>query len=166
MSDKYGNTPLHKGAEGGSREIVKLMLEHGAEKDINARAQFGYTPLHAGARSGSLDVVRLLLEHGAERDINARTAGGWTPLHGGAESGSAEVVALLLEKGADINARDDDGRVALYFGAERERFGTPDVVKLLIERGAVFTREDFAKFSEKHTEKDEIYRLLEDASRR
>jgi ankyrin repeat protein len=46
---------------------------------------------------------------------------------------SSEVVKLLLEKGAKIEAKDSEGRTALFIAANR---GNTDVVKLLLEKGA------------------------------
>ena len=42
--DKYGNTPLHYAVKCGSLEMVKLLVEAGA--DIKTRNQANMTPLH------------------------------------------------------------------------------------------------------------------------
>jgi ankyrin repeat protein len=57
----------------GHLEIVKLLLEHGA--DVNAKMEGLGTALHLAASNGHLEIVKLLLENGA--DVNAKTEGGY-----------------------------------------------------------------------------------------
>jgi ankyrin repeat protein len=56
--------PLHSATAGHRREIMRLLLEHGAP--ANARQQAGWAPLHEAAQSGDRELVELLLEHGAD----------------------------------------------------------------------------------------------------
>ncbi len=67
-------------------EIVKLLLEHGA--DITNK-----TVLPEAVRNNNKEMVLLLIEHGA--DVNATQAIGYT--------GTPETVQLLLEHGANPN---------------------------------------------------------------
>ena len=64
------------GAERGHLEVVRLLLEAGADKD--AATQPGATALMFVAKNGHLEVVRLLLEAGADKD--AATEPGATAL--------------------------------------------------------------------------------------
>ena len=50
-----------------------------------------------------------------------------------------EIVQLLLEKGADVNAKDNDGRTALMFAAEK---GHTEIVQILLKKGADVNAED------------------------
>lgn len=120
--DKAGQTALQIGASRGHENMVRLLLENGA--DIVAGAKYGWTALHSAAINGHDGVVRLLLETGA--DIEAKANEGSTTLHYAARDTYGEcaegctscehkaVVRLLLEKGADIEAMDNRGRSALY----------------------------------------------------
>ena len=56
--------PLHCAAEKGRVDIVKLLLEHGA--DINAADGSGYLALHAAAANNQAQVISLLLQAGAD----------------------------------------------------------------------------------------------------
>ena len=52
-----------------SEDVVRLLLEHGANKD--RATEGGDCPVHLAARQGHLDVLRLLLEQGARPDVAA-----------------------------------------------------------------------------------------------
>ena len=58
-----GNTPLHAACEKGNLEIVKILLEHGAEKD--AENVDGFTPLLRACTNGHLFVIKELAARGA-----------------------------------------------------------------------------------------------------
>jgi ankyrin repeat protein len=84
-------TPLHSAAAAHSREIVRLLLEHGAPAD--ARQQGGWTALHAAAQDGDSEMVRDLLQHGA--DPLRRNDDGKSPGEVAEAKGHKEVVKLL-----------------------------------------------------------------------
>ena len=90
-------------ATGGHLEVVRTLLEVGADKD-KATTDTGATPLFTAAVIGHLEVVRTLLEAGADKD-KASTDTGATPLFMAAENGHLEVVRTLLEAGADNDRR-------------------------------------------------------------
>ena len=116
-------------AEEGHLEVVRLLLESGADKDTAGTNS--WTALHFAALNGHFQVVRLLLEAGADKD--AADTGGWTALRIAAEEGHLEVVRLLLEAGADKDAADTDGDTALHIAALGGRL---EVVRLLLDAAA------------------------------
>lgn len=85
------NTPLHAAAAGRSIELVRLLLERGA--DANAPQHGGWTALHAAAQTGDLAMTRLLLAHGA--DSSARAENNQIPLDMALSHGHAELAGLL-----------------------------------------------------------------------
>ncbi|KAH8800873.1 ankyrin repeat-containing domain protein [Xylogone sp. PMI_703] len=79
----YGNiqpilpsTPVNAASSNGHVEVVKLLLEKGA--DITVVSKYGWTPVYAASLKGHIKVIKLLLEKGA--DITTANNDGWTPL--------------------------------------------------------------------------------------
>lgn len=59
--------PLNSAAASGQREIVELLLDHGAE--IDACQSGGFAPLHSAAHNGDEPLVELLLARGASSGL-------------------------------------------------------------------------------------------------
>ncbi len=93
----HHTTLLHDKAFRGDVEMVRLLLDHGA--DINAvDEEFRATPLGFAARWGYRDIVTLLLERGA--DVNKAGAPWATPLAWARKKGHVEIEADFLRAGA------------------------------------------------------------------
>jgi hypothetical protein len=71
-----GNTPLIWATYSGSLDVIRLLLERGADTQVTYKK--GWTPLHIAAREGRLEVARLLLEGGG--DVKSKNDNGKTPL--------------------------------------------------------------------------------------
>lgn len=61
-------SPLHAAAMNGHAEICRMLLEAGANPDVQTDPQ-GYCPLHSAAWAGHLTAIRVLLEHRARKDL-------------------------------------------------------------------------------------------------
>ena len=72
------NTGLVVAANQGHLEVVRILVDLGANKD-QGRTDNGATPLFIAAQIGHLEVVRFLLESGANKD-QGRTDDGASPI--------------------------------------------------------------------------------------
>jgi len=102
-------TALHGASAGSTIEMVKLLIENGA--DIHKRGVNNFTALHFATLGGNVEIVQCLLDNGA--DVNAKALAGMTPLHTVAIRGTPEMVKLLVSRGANINAKGDNGSTPL-----------------------------------------------------
>jgi ankyrin repeat protein len=130
-----GKTALHIAAQDDETEVVKLLLDKGA--NINQQDNNGKTALHIAAQYGETKVVELLLDRNA--NIDQQDNNGKTALHIAAECGETEVVKLLLDRNANIDQPDNNGKTALHIAAE---CGETEVVKLLLDRNANIDQPD------------------------
>uniref|UniRef100_A0ABD2X7X8 Uncharacterized protein n=1 Tax=Trichogramma kaykai TaxID=54128 RepID=A0ABD2X7X8_9HYME len=117
--DSYECSALHVTAQYRSRDIVKILLDKGA--DPNQRDLEGSTPLHALAwpcldefatgyrfcdRKKPVDrIVDALLKKGA--DIEARNRHGDTPLQSASSCFDVDLVKCLLEHGASFDGLNE-----------------------------------------------------------
>eukprot|EP00933_Yihiella_yeosuensis_P040604 TRINITY_DN3492_c0_g1_i3.p1 TRINITY_DN3492_c0_g1~~TRINITY_DN3492_c0_g1_i3.p1 ORF type:complete len:307 (-),score=88.72 TRINITY_DN3492_c0_g1_i3:38-958(-) len=136
--DDEGRTPLLAACSSGSVELVKLLLEAGADAEVMDRDGQGIA-LKA-AESGSRELLAALLSQGLV-DLTECAEDGTTALlsaAGGCREQSADMVAFLLDgpPGAlaapSLEERDERGADALLVAAEA---GSVDVVKELLRRG-------------------------------
>jgi len=97
----------------------------------NLKGAGGSTPLMYAALYGDVESVRQLLAAGADPAL--RNDAGVTALMWAVDD--REKLQLLLDaRGTDVNARSNDGHTALTAAG---RYGSPEIVRLLLERGAV-----------------------------
>ncbi len=102
--------PLHDAAQCGDVEMVRLLLDAGADIDIKNRLRFvdlrhlsGLSPLHYAAWYGCTEVVELLLDRDAS--VNAKSDAGQTPLYVAMSAGHSETADLLRRHGGIERAR-------------------------------------------------------------
>ena len=124
-----GLTALMVAGKGGHLDMVRLLLQRGA--DSNTKTGSGKSRLQTAAFNCHLSMARLLLGNGA--DPNAKDNEGWTALMIAAQKGCQDIVRLLLEMGAELEASNNYGATAFTTAAKN---GQLDVTKLLIQRGA------------------------------
>jgi ankyrin repeat protein len=136
-------------------EVVKLLLEHGADK--NGKDSYGQSLAMSAASNHRNDVMTLLIASGA--DINAANSYSITPLAVAAEQGHLDLVKMLITAGADVNARDTAGSTALTVAVLR---GYKEIVEALLAAGTDVQqgKEDLLMLA---ADKPEIKAMLEKA---
>ncbi|HOC45288.1 MAG TPA: ankyrin repeat domain-containing protein [Syntrophorhabdaceae bacterium] len=104
---RIDNKFLCKACSAGSAEVVRLLLDAGAE--IDPANPLDWTPLHwaCSSNKGGVEIVCTLIEAGC--DVNAIDGDGQAPLHKACDLGRPEIVRLLLEHGADPEAENHFG---------------------------------------------------------
>jgi ankyrin repeat protein len=141
---------LMTAARTGNPEIVRLLIEHGA--NVNAKgAPYGETALVWAAEENHSEAEQVLIAHGA--DVNVRTNalerakdrfglegvltilphGSWTPLMYAARQGSLDAARTLVDAGANLNLTDPDSTTALMIAIINGHF---DTAAMLTEKGA------------------------------
>lgn len=150
-NNDYSSSPLELAIECGDRDIVKLLLDAGA--NVHGENDYGITPLHRAVFHADLEIVELLLDFGA--NVNARDNLGDTPLHDAAKPDHSGdkffcakrglaprpdarvpknlIVKLLLEYGADASVKNKTCDTPLHYAVKN---GDLDLIKFLLEAGA------------------------------
>ncbi|MGI9306094.1 MAG: ankyrin repeat domain-containing protein [Gammaproteobacteria bacterium] len=90
--------PLQAAAAAGNPEVVRALLEYGANPEERAD---GSAPLHIAAANGRAEVVRVLLAHGVQPDAEL--------LITAVRNNNHEIVRMLLDCGANPGAGDIKG---------------------------------------------------------
>jgi ankyrin repeat protein len=113
--DEDGATPFLRASQSGDIELMRLLLENGADPHINT--VLNVTPLQVAAGIGwvegvttehsteeTIEAVRLLLDLGIDPNLQAET--GRVALHGAGHKGATEVARILVDAGARMDIRD------------------------------------------------------------
>ena len=121
-----GMNPLLQAALQGNADIVKALLEAGADIKIVDFAMKS-TPGHKAGYMGHPDVMKLLIKYGL--DINAQGPyNGYTALHDAIWHHHSETVKVLVDSGTNLNLKTNNGKTPLELAKE---FEFNDVVKII-----------------------------------
>jgi ankyrin repeat protein len=166
LGEVYGRPPRRVSDTHTALDIIRMLLEHGAQVDAKltkpllTRAHTpgdpllgaAATPLMRAAKNGDYRAMDVLIAHGA--DVNARIKNNSSVLMfacglGRGTSAFAEDVGteadlfaaakLAIEHGADVKAVSDSGATALHYAAQS---GLNSVVQLLAAHGAILDATD------------------------
>lgn len=120
-SDEWGFTAAHLAAFYNKAEVLRALIEAGADTSI--REHTGCTPLHLSALDGHCEVAEVLLANGS--DPSLVDDGGRTPSHRAAKENQCDMLHVLAAAGDDLSAVDSDGNSLLHAaasGGARETF--------------------------------------------
>jgi len=122
-----GSTPLIRAAANNDMEVVKLLLENGADATVYQADR--QTPIHAvlAGRANEKDAIELIkVLHDAGTDVNVvalivhiEEVRGGSALHYAVRKRYKDVIRLLASYGADMNLKDQDGLTALDYTQSR-----------------------------------------------
>jgi ankyrin repeat protein len=134
-------TALHAASYFGKPEIVRTLLDQGANANVKNRQGKNSLDLVSRGEYGSEEdgvrVTQFLLERGV--DVNASDRDHWTPLHSASYYGRPEIVRTLLDHGAEVNAENDEREPPLNMVSRGKYPSQADgvrIAQLLLDRGA------------------------------
>ena len=120
-----GDTALHLAAAGHRVELVRLLIEAGADPNAASNHRRG-SPVHYAAdgvlthpgwnAAKQVETIQCLLEHGA--DLHAQDKNGATPLHRAVRTRCAAAVDYLLRAGANPLAPNQSGSTAFHLAVQ------------------------------------------------
>lgn len=141
------NTLLFISCEMGHKDIVRLLLDHGA--DCRSHPVTKYSPLYIACYNGKCEIVDIILRY-FPKQVQSLTVERWLPIHAAAINGHSSVVELLLkfeypqhvyqhftdpsgefeyDMPFDINTQDVTGQNILYIVS---MLGNLKIVELLL----------------------------------
>ncbi|KAG7409856.1 Ankyrin-2 [Fusarium oxysporum f. sp. rapae] len=122
-------TPLYFAAIKGKVEVIKLLMEHGA--DAGCLGVEDYSPLAEAVRRNQPLAVEAILQSSRNTGMTKSKAIPASLFYAAAASSSPTLIKLLLQHGANPNIAPD-GRFPLTVAAE---YGNVEMVKVLLECG-------------------------------
>jgi ankyrin repeat protein len=127
--NKKGETCLFRAVTRGDKDIVQLLLEHGA--DPMERPPGSDSTLHIASYQGSKAVLKLLVDKskGQLEDPNSK---GETPLYVALQRRHNSCIEILLEAGANPNARPAGKDSMLHIAITNN---AKSIAKMLLQRG-------------------------------
>lgn len=156
---EYDSPPLILASQYGDLEVVKLLLNKGADiAKVDDCLQT--TALFVAADNENLEVAKYLIQKGADviyplavyeaengedkaidllikagANINTKDENGYTPLMATIGWNGVEKIKLLLAKGANINAKNNEGKTVLDIAIELTPYNT-ESINFLKSKGA------------------------------
>jgi len=112
-----GHTPLLVASRDGHTDIVRALLQAGAQLRVEDWV-FKGAPIHKATYNGNPQILKMLVAH---PDIDLDVQGpinGYTPLHDALWHGFTECAAILVNAGARLDLRGHDGKLPLDVALE------------------------------------------------
>ena len=128
--DKCSATPLIIATMENHVEVMKYLLQKGADISLTTGSPKRRSALHIASEHGSIAAIELLLSGGLSVDL--RDGEGNTPLVCAAACGQIEAVNCLLDHGADPLLKVKDGWSLLHFAAQS---GNVIIIETMLSKG-------------------------------
>lgn len=114
--DKDNNTALMFAVKSGQKEVVKWLLEIGANADyINT---LGFSPLHLAVRKNDLELTACLLDAGA--DINIKGKYGEAPIFDAVFENNGKMIEALILNGTPVDVMNGNRQTPLMRAVEHK----------------------------------------------
>jgi ankyrin repeat protein len=124
--DANRDAPLVMAAYLGHTEIVRLLLEAGA--DVTAvDPSMQATALHAAAYAGRTAAAQLLIQHGIDVDKQG-PKNGYTALHDAIWGNHVDTAKVIIDAGANLGLASHSGETPLQFARSQ---GRRDIAELI-----------------------------------
>uniref|UniRef100_A0A3P9N6K5 DNA polymerase kappa n=1 Tax=Poecilia reticulata TaxID=8081 RepID=A0A3P9N6K5_POERE len=129
QKDKYGMAPIHLAAWFGSLEILKLLVQAGAEQKVENEE--GLNIMHCAAINNHTEIVEYIINDMQMKELNKEDQSGHRPFALAAEHGSIEMLKILMEPYNMATMKPNKrGDTPLHLAA---RNGHLDAVQLLLQ---------------------------------
>ncbi len=124
---KAGYTPIIVAIEAKNNEILKLLIENGANL-YEKHPIFNRTTVGTAAYYENAEAVEILLKEDARLANIGSTVDGWTPLEDATLKSNSGIVKILLQYGANPTITDKHGGTPMDMAT---KFGKGEIVKIL-----------------------------------
>lgn len=122
-----GYTPIIVAIESKNNEILKLLIQNGANL-YERHPVFNRTTLGTAAYYENIEAIEILLKKDPKLVNVGSTIDGWTPLQDATLKMNYQIVKFLLEHGANPTITDKHGGTPMDMAT---KFGKGEIVKLL-----------------------------------
>ncbi len=139
LADHQGRTPLHHCAGKGYADVMRALLDAGA--NVHVVDHLGRTPLEVAIRAGKVQLVELLLERGARVSEESSEQ---TPIFVAARAGQEKVLKQLIHRAPTITPMEAVAIQEFIVGKDQ----TLNCSQL------------FAKFHQRRVQRDPAYQSL------